>query len=273
MIAALLALGLAAPPSALAAPVRQTGWERPLKPSPEDASGGARFADGFLSVGGYAGNRGAASARPDGSGAAAVREELFLRDHLDSDRWRFVGDAVALSDRRRVALRPASVDYYVGAARHSEFGWAQVGWEEALALDESGRSSRAWDLRLGRSAYAETWSAGGYVAWLLRNDGREARPDLSGEALLRYAGFIEAAPRGPLRLRLHGALVTDRRRRAAAPVSLDLAASIGAAWKDFEIGLGWEPRLSLDRRGSVDAWTLSTTMRFDSRELFREYAE
>lgn len=246
---------------ALAAPPREAGREAP---APPDARAD-RYTEGVATVGSWLANRGNVSARPDGSGAARTLVGLAIRDHQSGDRVRFLGDAVFLTDRAGVLSRVASIDYYLGAAGvNDNGGWFQVGRDEARPLDRSGFSFRTWDLRVGK-----TWKAGGsaglFAGWFFKNDGRPARPDLSGEACMRYSAFFRVE-RGALGLRVDADLMTDARRRRYRPVSLDLSVAPFARWGDGELSVAYKPWFTLDRRGAVEAWLLSVGYRFDERE-------
>ncbi|MBI4423867.1 MAG: hypothetical protein HY554_09075 [Elusimicrobia bacterium] len=246
--------------AARGAPVREAGRERPARPAPRDE----RFVEGAMAVGSYLKNRGNASARPDGSGTAQNRYQLFLRDRAATDQWRFLGDLVFLTDRHRSAFKPVSMDYYLAAARRVGVRTLQIGRDEAFALDRSGKRSRYWDVRMGLGSEGRA-SAGGSVGWFFKNDGHSARPDLSGEAFLRYAAFLNMTPWRQAVVRVNADFLTDKRQRRFVPAALDLAVRTGWVFADSsELVAGWEPRYSLDREHAAHAWTLSAIYRFDS---------
>lgn len=248
--------------AALAAPVRDAGRESP-GPVQKDAD---RYTEVAVTFGNYLRNRGSASARPDGSGAANSRTQFYLRDHSDGDLIHFIADGVLLSDSDKF-YRPASLDYYLGVRKQSPSGrFLGIGREEALPLDRKGFNSRAWDLRLG-TAWLSGGAAGAYVGWFFKNDGRPARPDLSGEAYLRYAVFLHGR-NGPVAFRVDGDFVTDERRRRYRPASLDLSVAGAIHWKRWEISLAYKPWIPLDRKGTIESWLLGFTFRFDGRDLW-----
>lgn len=223
-----------------------------------------RFTDGFTAVGHYVGNRGNASARPDGSGTARTRLQLLLRDRASADQFRLFGHGVFLTDRQGSMLKIASVDYYVGLTRHGDTGgWLGLGRGEALPLDRKGKSTRFWDLRLGRAYAAGPTLVGGFVGWNFKNDGRPARPDQSGEAYLSYSAFLNLRLAGPLRARVNADLLTDRERRRYRPVSLDLKTSLGLVHGGSEAAFAYEPWYGAG--ATHETWSILYTFRFDSR--------
>lgn len=225
-----------------------------------------RFTDGFFGAGQYVANRGNAAARPDGSGAARSRYQLFLRDRASADQVRLLAHGVFLTDRAGSLFRLASLDYYLGLTRHADSGgWVGVGRGEALPLDRKGLSRRFWDLRVGTTRSGGPVRSGLYAGWFFKNDGRPARPDHSGEALFKYTGFLHLSPKGPFRARLEADFLTDERRRRYRPVSVDVRVELAARREGSELAVAWEPWYMLDRRGVAEAWTVTYVFRFDSR--------
>lgn len=255
------ALWLAA--SAGAVPIRDAGGERP---SPIEGKT-ERFTEFFLQLGSYLGNAGSVSARPDGSGAARQRTQLYIRDRSGGDLSHFIADLIFLHDRAQT-LKPASLDYYLAYRKQTEAGrWISVGRDEALPLGRAGRSTRTWDLRLGTS-WLDAGALGVFASWFFKNDGRPARPDQSGEAYLRYSTFLHSA-RGPVAFRINGDFLTDERRRRFRPASLDLNATAALNYKGYEIAVTYNPWFPFDgARGVVEAWLLSFAYRFDGRTVW-----
>ena len=248
--------------AALASPVREAGRERPAAVQKD----GSRFTEVLLSYGSYLGNRGAASARPDGSGSANSRTQFFLRDHSEGDLVHFIADGILLSDTQKL-YKPTSVDYYLGLRKQSPSGrFLGVGREETLPIDRKGFNSRAWDLRLG-TAWTAGGAAGGYVSWFFKNDGRPVRPDQSGDAYLRYSLFLHTA-KGPVGFRVDGDFVTDERRRRYRPSALDLSVAAAINWNRWEISAAYKPWITLDRRGIAESWLLAFTFQFNGGDLW-----
>ena len=263
MILGLLAAAIPAV-AALAAPVYEAGREPP-QPYVDRKE---RFDAAALGLDEYVANRGSASARPDGSGSAQSRLRLSLMDCAENDQARALGDAVLLTDRHRAGGRAASLEYFLGLERVSEEGhFLRLGRDEALALDQKGKSTRVWDMRLGRALHGEIWSVGAFVGWDFKNDGRPARPDNTGEAYLSYSVFGRMELKGPLFLEGTADFVTDAHRRRYAPAGLEGAVWLSAKLAMVEAGLGWRPWRTLDRRGVVDTWLASLKVRFNSETL------
>ncbi|MBI5202484.1 MAG: hypothetical protein HY925_12910 [Elusimicrobia bacterium] len=255
-------LSLAAITAALASPVRDAGRERPAA-AQKDAP---RYTEFVLTAGSYIGSKGGASARPDGSGGARSRTQLYLRDHSDGDQLHFIADGILLSDTARI-YKPTSLDYYLGLRKQSSEGrFLGVGREETLPLDRKGFSSRAWELRAG-TAWTAVGAAGAYAGWFFKNDGRPVRPDQSGEAYLRYALFLHTA-RGPLAFRLDGDFLTDKGRKKYRPAALDLSVAAAVNWTQFEVSLAYKPWITLDRKGVAESWLLGFTYQFDGRNIW-----
>ena len=259
VLAAVRALG-AAP--ALAAPVYEAGREPPIPyEERKERSDSVQFAlDEYLA------NRGDAAARPDGSGSAQSRLRLSLVDMASDEQARALGDVMMLTDRRASGVRAASLEYYLGLERASEEGhFLRIGRDEALPLDRGGKSTRDWELRLGRALRGKLWTLGMFVAWDFKNDGRPARPDYSGESYLDYAAFGRMEMAGPLWLEGEADFLTDVHRRRYAPASLEGSVSLGVTLGLVEAKLGWRPWRMLDRGGAVDSWLASLSVRFDSQ--------
>ncbi|MBI4345497.1 MAG: hypothetical protein HY553_01490 [Elusimicrobia bacterium] len=249
--------------SAHAVPIRDAGREQPASIEGKTE----RFTEFFLNVGSYVGNAGNVSARPDGSDAARQRTQLYLRDRSGGDLSHVIADLIFLHDASR-KFKPASLDYYLGYRKQSESGrWLAVGRDEALPLGRSGKSSRTWDLRVGRS-WLDAGAFGLFAGWYFKNDGRPARPDQSGEAYLRYSTFLVSA-RGPVTLRVHGDFLTDERRRRYRPASLDLNVAAALNYKTYEVSVAYNPWYPFDgARGVVESWLVSFAYRFDGRTVW-----
>lgn len=248
---------------ALAAPPREVGHEQP---APLDLKA-ERYTEMFLTLGSYLGNRGNASARPDGSGTAQVLTHLAIRDHAPGDHTRFLADLAFVQDRKKVLAKPSSFDYYIAMTRLSEDGrFLQVGRDEALPLDIPGRSTRYWDLRGGKY-----WgrSFGLFAGWHFKNHLTPAMPDLSGEAFMRYAFFLKIPPEGPVSLRVDGDFLTDEHRRRWRPASLDLSVAGLVNWKRSQFGVAYKPWYNLVRRGISEAWLLVYIYHFDGRDIYK----
>ena len=171
-----------------------------------------------------------------------------------------------ITDRRASGVRAASLEYYLGLERASEEGhFLRIGRDEALPLDRRGKSTRDWELRLGRALRGEFGTIGMFIGWDFKNDGRPARPDYSGESYLDYAVFGRLKMAGSLWLEGEADFLTDAHRRRYAPASIEGAVSLGATLGLVDVKLSWRPWRMLDRGGAVDAWLASLAVRFDSQ--------
>lgn len=261
----MLHLALLAAP-VFAAPVYEGGREPPV-PYEERKE---RFDSVRLALDEYLANRGSAAARPDGTGSAQSRLRLSILDMAPMDQARVLADAMFLSDRRTSGVRAASMEYYLGVERTvAEGNFFRLGRDEALPLDRKGKSTRDWELRLGRALRGEIWALGASVGWDFKNDGRAARPDYTGETYLDYAAFARLGLKGPLWLQGQADFFTDAHRRRYAPASVEGSLWLIATIEKVELGLGWKPWRMLDRAGAVDTWLASLAVRFDSEALGR----
>src|SRR5207244_1948119 len=91
------------------------------------------------------------------------------------------------------------------------------------------------------------------AGWFAYNPTYAARPDNTGNALLRYAAHAEVSVwHHRVALGVDGTLFTDRHAEVAQrPSELDLTVEAVGRWKPFELRLAYERDMPVDRGGLV----------------------
>lgn len=277
-LAAAAALIAGAPAGSAASPIRTLLGQQPVP----ETKGIERFQSGFLLVGHYFDNdRGAASARPDGTGTAYNLYELYVHDGVRGGKSGFLADVLFLSDREKNNLFNLSqLTYLLGLTFKSESLRLQFDREESIPLDRGGRSYRFWDVRGGMTftsgrkkplpgAVRSTKRGMGpeargslMVGYFLHNNSFPARSDLTGTAFLRYNARGEfGVKHGALFLVGEADFITQK-HRSLHPVDLRMSLGVGARYRGFDMTVTRESWDVLDHPGFASCYLFAVKYPF-----------
>ena len=211
------------------------------------------------------------AARPDNTGKALLRFAPHLDIDLIGSRLSIPIDLNFFSDRERPGLEkllPSEFDVISGLTST---------WPVGPTAIEIG-SRVEWDLPVDRGSYNQKYIdararwlvalssflpglndalAGGDITaaltlgWFAWNPTYAARPDNTGQALLRYAAHVTAHYTERFFLGLDATLFTDRRENALAPSECDFTVELGA-----ELLFGSQAHLAYERDMPIDRGSL-----------------
>ena len=208
------------------------------------------------------------AARPDNSGLAFLRAGGHLDIDLLGQRLFIPIDVNSFTDRSR-PLVPSELDLIAGIASTWPLGPGKmevgVRAEHDRSVDRAGMSQNYGDVRaryllsardlwpkLGaalRDGDVSGWLTAG---WFFYNPSYFARPDNTGRALLRYVSHAAvSAWQRRASLVVDANFFTDRDANPVAPSELDLTLEIVLAWQAWELHLGYERDMPIDRGGLV----------------------
>lgn len=211
-------------------------------------------------------------ARPDNSGRALLRYAVHADFDLIGRRLSIPFDVNLFTDRlARGAgkLRPTELDVISGVTTTWDVGPGalEVGvrGEHDAPADRGGFSQTyadararylysldAFDPRIGRALRGGDVSGWLTLGWFAYNPTYAARPDNTGNALLRYAAHVELSVWDDLfSVGVDTTFFTDRERHALRPTELDVTPELIFHKAPFEVHLAYERDLPLDRPGLV----------------------
>lgn len=218
------------------------------------------------------------AARPDNTGLALMRYLGHADVDLIGERLSIPLDVNVFSDRdRRGALifAPTEVDVIGGLTSTWALGPGAVefgargeldspvdegsyrqGYLDARAryLFSVAQMATGLDRALGGGDIAG-WATLGVFAW---NPTYAARPDNSGNALLRYAVHVEASFLDQhVAVGVDGTTFTDRRTNAVRPCELDFTPELIGRLDPFELHLAYERDMPLDDLGTTPGYVQS----------------
>ncbi len=216
------------------------------------------------------------AARPDNTGLALMRYAL----HADIDvRGRSLSiplDVNTFTDRTKQGawvFSPTELDL-IGGVTSTHPLWlgaeGEVGarLEHDRPVDRGGFAQSYVDVR-SRLLYSLATAeprvrrslAGGdltgalTLGWFAVNPTYAARPDNSGNALLRYGAHVElGVAHERFALGVDGVAFTDRRRNVLRPSELDVVYEAIGRFKPYEVHLAYERDMPLDQRGLVQSF-------------------
>ncbi len=211
-------------------------------------------------------------ARPDNSGRALMRYAVHTDLDLIGRRLSIPFDVNLFTDRLAkgaAKLRPTELDVISGVtttwslgpgalevgARGEHDAPADRGGFTQTYADARARylySLDALDPRVGRALRGGDVSGWLTLGWFAYNPSYAARPDNTGNALLRYAAHVELSILDDLfSFGVDTTFFTDRERHALRPSELDVTPELIVHTAPFEVHLAYERDLPLDRRGLV----------------------
>lgn len=211
-------------------------------------------------------------ARPDNSGRALMRYALHADVDLIGRRLSIPLDVNLFTDRQTKGarvFRPSEVDVISGVTTTWDLGPGalEVGarGEHDAPADRGGFSQSyvdararylysldALDPRIGRALRGGDVSGWLTLGWFAWNPTYAARPDNTGNALLRYAAHVELSVLDDLlSVGVDSTFFTDRERHALRPTELDVTPELILHKAPFELHLAYERDLPLDRPGLV----------------------
>lgn len=216
------------------------------------------------------------AARPDNSGLTLMRYALHADIDLIGRKLSVPLDVSLFTDRERPGankLTPTELDVITGLTTTSrlttgldlELG-ARV--EHDRPVDRGGFTQTYADVR-SRVLYSlaqvspgihrdlASGDISGYVGlgWFAVNPSYAARPDNTGNALLRYAARTELSVwRDRVSLGFDATFFTDRRERALVPSELDATYELIGHEGRYELHLAYERDTPIDRAGKVQSF-------------------
>lgn len=226
---------------------------------------------GYLYFGGFFQNP-TFAARPDNSGLVLTRYGLHL--DVQPTAWATISyDSNFFSDKQASnSLRPSEWDNHLALAGRWKALELSLHAERDAPADRGGlvqafaevQGRLFWslaDLAPTLAARFPQQEFAGFVAVgdLFATDHYFARPDNTGSALLRYVGHVDLTlwKHGNLKVfaNLDANVFTDRQAgNPVRPSELDLIATVGGRWRDWELAVMRESDTPLDRSGLVQSY-------------------